>query len=75
MRTVQIFKRVFVPSEEQFKAGTWQNKPDKIGYFHSWGTDYEEFESGAGNFSVAIVELSDGTIIMPRADMVKFIEK
>lgn len=43
--------------------------------FHQWGCDYDEFEDGAGNFSVAIVELEDGTVLMPRADNVKFIKK
>ncbi len=39
------------------------------GKFHGWGVEYEEFESGPGNFSVAIVEMADGTIqtLMPWA--------
>ena len=39
------------------------------GTFHGWGVEYEEFESGPGNFSVAIVEMADGTIqtLMPWA--------
>ncbi len=30
--------------------------------FHQFGVDYEEFESGPGNFSTAIIELPDGTV-------------
>ncbi|WP_177409744.1 MULTISPECIES: hypothetical protein [unclassified Pseudomonas] len=39
------------------------------GKFHGWGVEYEEFESGPGNFSVAIVEMADGTVqtLMPWA--------
>ena len=39
------------------------------GKFHGWGVEYEEFESGPGNYSVAIVEMADGTIqtLMPWA--------
>jgi hypothetical protein len=39
------------------------------GKFHGWGVEYEEFESGPGNFSVAIVEMPDGTVqtLMPWA--------
>lgn len=46
----------------------------KIGRFHQWGSDYEEFESGPGNYSVAIVELPDGTVVMPIADDICFLE-
>ncbi|HEN8710601.1 TPA: hypothetical protein U8203_000244 [Pseudomonas putida] len=39
------------------------------GKFHGWGVEYEEFESGPGNYSVAIVEMADGTVqtLMPWA--------
>ena len=32
------------------------------GVFHCWGNAYEEFETGAGNYSVALVETSNGSI-------------
>jgi hypothetical protein len=31
--------------------------------FHQFGCNYEEFESGPGNFSTAIIELPDGTVL------------
>lgn len=39
------------------------------GKFHGWGVEYEEFECGPGNYSVAIVEMADGTVqtLMPWA--------
>lgn len=42
--------------------------------FISGGTNYEEFESGPGNYTVAIVELPDGRIVMPVADDIVFLD-
>lgn len=42
--------------------------------FHQFGMDYEEFEAGPGNFSVAIVEWPDGKVEFVRADWIRFIE-
>ncbi len=49
---------------------------EKVGeaWFHQWGIDYEEFDTGPGNFSVAIIELDDGTIKNIPAEQVKFLE-
>lgn len=35
---------------------------EQIGYFHSWGCEYEEFENGPGNYTVAIVEDEQGVV-------------
>lgn len=43
--------------------------------FHQFGVNYEEFESGAGNFSTAIIELDDGTIENVPVETVKFINE
>ena len=42
--------------------------------FHQFGSDYEEFESGPGNFTTAIVELSDGTIRSVPVEHIRFLE-
>lgn len=44
------------------------------GLFHDWGVNYEEFESGAGNYSVGIIELPDGKIILPPASNIQFLD-
>ena len=44
------------------------------GKFHKWGDAYEEFESGPGNFTVALVELPDGTIEEVQPKNIKFID-
>jgi hypothetical protein len=66
MRTVNVYK---------YKAniGCGEKVPDGQALFHQWGVDYEEFEAGAGNFSTAIVERSDGKIETPCADMIEFV--
>lgn len=54
-----------------YKNGEWKNFV--LADFHQWGNQYEEFESGPGNYSVAIVELLDGSIVTPMPDWIQFI--
>lgn len=43
--------------------------------FHAWGCNFEEFENGTGNYSVAIVELADGSIeSISIPEWIKFID-
>jgi len=42
------------------------------GKFHQFGSDYEEFDSGAGNFSTAIVEMPDGHVLNIHVDLIRF---
>lgn len=45
------------------------------GLFHQWGVEYEEINDyGVGNYSVAIVELSNGEIVMPFASNIQFLD-
>lgn len=44
------------------------------GLFHGWGFDYEEFENGPGNYSIAIVEMGDGSIKTCVPENIKFID-
>lgn len=46
----------------------------ELGYFHQWGCNYEEFESGAGNYSVAIVELPNGKMVTLLVNNIEFLE-
>jgi|CXWK01.1.fsa_nt_gi hypothetical protein len=56
-------------------AGTGCFQADYLttGVFHQWGCSYEEFESGPGNFTVAIVETKDGVIHEVLPTNLKFI--
>lgn len=43
--------------------------------FHTWGCNFEEFENGVGNYSVAIIELADGSIEnIANIEWIKFID-
>lgn len=65
-----MFKK-WIPKEtigegalKRTKEGTncWESDFNHAGLFHQWATSYEEFENGAGNYTVALVETPDGTI-------------
>ena len=58
------------------KEGTncWEKEFTNAGLFHQWGCSYEEFESGAGNFTVAIVEMTDGTVEQVLPINLKFVD-
>ena len=55
-------------------TGCWQKDFENAGLFHQWAASYEEFESGAGNFTVAIVEMPDGTIQEVLPTNLKFVD-
>ena len=56
-------RKVVVYKWERVKGQTHYDKvPDGHGIFHTWGVNYEEFESGPGNFSTAIIEKPDGSV-------------
>ncbi|WP_041360213.1 hypothetical protein [Nitrosomonas sp. Is79A3] len=44
-----------------------------IGVFIQFGLAIEEDEKGFSNYSVAIVEMPDGTVLTPPPTMIKFI--
>jgi len=54
-------------------TGCWENEFINEGLFHQWGNGYEEFESGPGNYSVALVELPNGEMIEVLPTNLKFI--
>lgn len=47
----------------------------KLGYFHAFGIDYDEFDTGIALFSTAIIELPNGKIISTGVDNIEFIDK
>ena len=53
----------------------WEKDYTNTGRFHQWGQSYEEFENGPGNFTVALVELSDGTIVEVLPPNLKFVDQ
>jgi hypothetical protein len=51
----------------------WQDDFINHGRFHQWANAYEESSAGFGNYTVALVELSDGTITEVLPSNIKFI--
>lgn len=52
----------------------WERTKGETGIFHQWGLRIEEDERWFTNESVAIVELDDGNVITPRADLIQFVK-
>jgi len=50
----------------------YQKRESEKGKFHGFSTEYEEFETGPGNYAIAIVELPDGTVITPIVGLIRF---
>ena len=65
--------RVMSRRVKVFKYENMEKVEDGQATFHEWGCDYEEFETGAGNFSTAIIERDDGTVQNVCADLIQFI--
>lgn len=68
MRTVEVFEREYNP------RGKGALKLIGHGNFHEWGVDFEEFETGPGNYTVAIVEMEDGSVLKVDPELIRFVE-
>ena len=68
MRKVKVFKW-----EKEKEKPHYNRVYDFEGLFHEWGVDFQGFQDNAGNFSTAIVEKSDGSIVSIEATMIQFI--
>ena len=57
-------RKVVVYEWQQEKSKPFEMRRVCIGsgIFHQFGVNYEEFETGLGNFSTAIVEMPDGSV-------------
>jgi len=44
-----------------------------VGEFHQFGICIEEDQNGFSNFSIAIIEMPDGTVLTPCPHMIKFV--
>lgn len=67
MRKVIVYKIIDNPKHKKVEDG----KGEAV--FHKWGVSYDEFESGPGAFSTAIVEREDGSIENVPVESIKFI--
>ena len=67
-RPVTVFEYKRIPSRGLEKVEKCE------GTFHEFGVAYEEFESGAGNYSTAIIELKNGDILNHPVELIRFDE-
>lgn len=70
MRQVAITRRKRVRNPKG--GGDYEFSLPSYGYFHCFSTAYMEFESGPGQYPVAIVELMDGTVEEVTVDLLRF---
>lgn len=66
-------KRLCKGKYVEYIDGKYTIKKFANGICYGFGVDYEEFESGPVMFTTAIVELEDGKIITPVANMIQFV--
>jgi len=67
MRKVKVFK--YNHSKENSPI-----EEDGLGKFHQFGVAYEQFDEGVGNFTIAIVEMEDGTVRNIPVELIQFLD-
>jgi len=50
------------------------NKLKGEAIFHEFGVNYEEFETGAGNFTTAVIEWPDGAVENVPVHSIRFLD-
>jgi hypothetical protein len=73
MRKVTV-KHYVQPAPIDGVTQNWRLVDKGVAVFHQFGVDYEEFESGPGSYSAALVEWPDGTVEIVRADRIRFMD-
>lgn len=71
MRKVMVLKQVPHPD----KPGRYVFADSHQAVFHDFGVDYEEFETGPGNFSCGIIEDDAGRVQCLHFNYFRFLDK
>lgn len=58
----------------RYKSNYQVTDYDAEGMFHQWANSYEEFNSGPGNWTYALIERPDGTMAQIDPGMMQFVE-
>lgn len=80
MNTPKILRRVMVsklfPRDMPDQPGRtkWELAEAGVAIFHQFGVNYEELESGPGNFTTGVVEWPDGRLENIPVDHLRFLE-
>lgn len=70
MKTRKV--KILAWDTDNYVDGSYLKKEIGEGEFHGWGVAYEEFETGPGNYSTAIIEMPDGSVINHQVELIKF---
>lgn len=70
-RRVQVFE---FEKESHPLVKPRPKRPIHKGTFLGWAQNYEEFEAGPGNYTMAIVEKDDGHVVLVWPELIQFIE-
>jgi len=70
MRQVKVFQWV----KPEVVGGKFVKAEKCYAAFHQFTTDYEELQSGVGQFPAAIVEYADGTIESVPVSLIQFVK-
>lgn len=68
-------RKVMVSALKLQPDNKWKLEEKGEAIFHQFGCDYEEFVSGAGHFTTAIIEWPDGTVNNVPVDHIRFIDQ
>ena len=66
-------RKVMVSEYEQQSDKKFKLVEKGEALFHAFGNDYQEFETGVGTYSTAIVEWPDGSVSNVSVEHVRFI--
>jgi hypothetical protein len=66
-RRVMVYEIVLDESSQRERV------PQGEAVFHGFGADYEEFENGPGNYTVAIIEWPNGAVQLVQTHLIQFI--
>jgi hypothetical protein len=72
IQRVEIGEGVLKRTQEG--TSCWEKEFKNEGVFHQWANSYEESSEGFGNYTVGLVEMSDGTIGEILPSNIKFVE-
>lgn len=67
-------RKVMVSESKRQPNGKWDLEEKGEALFHQFGVDYEEFESGAGNFTTAVIEWPNGKVQNVPVHLVRFLD-
>jgi hypothetical protein len=74
MRKVKYSSKKWIPYTSKDEPGHYEYTEVGAALFHKFSTEYEEFENGPGNYTVAVIELGNGEVKLVSPDCIKFME-